>query len=452
MLSVTSESIEQQLAELSQRLGALPEANEPIPTTLQVLGNSQSERSWQQLLVHFLRSDRSHGFGHAIVEHLLDALSNRGDIEYSFSRLDLETIQVEQEVATGQGRPDIVMWSSEDWFICWELKVTASEGEDQTQRYVDVGSFEGIGLQKDDVRESNHHYIYLAPADAAEPEASEFVHVPWEWVATELQTFLTDSFGEYPVRATAQLDDLITTIRSELTMTEYQENRNEKLKLYMEYADEIHELQSVFDEEWDKLADEWGKRLANTIETGAIESPSPVPDEYVSFLLEQDDSTQRWVFRQGHPDWAALFKDGWCRSVETGEHVYERDRPDARVLFTHRLEKDRSDAILDHELKFYFRNTPPNPDGFFETFASYFTDEEKNDRIQSVAPDRMRLTGNPRMLMEGTYPIDVTGHETFFEAYVAAVKEAFLDNTVEHEEFIRTIDDIYEDSFENIDR
>lgn len=64
----------------------------------------------------------------------------------------------------------------------------------------------------------------------------------------------------------------------------------------------------------------------------------------------------------------------------------------------------------------------------------------------------MELTGKPRMLMQGTYPIDVAGHETFFEAYISAVKDAFVDNVVEHEEFIRTIDDIYKESFENIDR
>ena len=449
---MTTESVEQQLQELTRQLEAFPEAEEPPPTTLQVLGSSQSERAWQRLLVHFLQINQAHGFDHDVVEHLLRALSKREDVAYSFSRLDLETLQIEQEVVTDQGRPDIVMWSSEDWFICWELKVAASEGEDQTQRYVDVDSFEGIGLKKRDIPESGHHYIYLAPADATAPDACEFVHVSWGWLAAELQTFLTDSFGEYPLRAIAQLDDLISTIRSELTMTEYQESRNDKLKLYMEYADEIHELQSIFDEEWNELADEWGERLANTIDTGEIESSPPVPDEYVSFLLDRDDRPERWVFRQGHSDWAVLFKDGWWRQVETGDHTYDRNRPDARILFTHRLERHREDAVLDHELKFYFRNTPPSPDGFFETFASYFVDEEKNERIRSVAPERMELTGKPRMLMQGTYPIDVAGHETFFEAYISAVKDAFMDNVVEHEEFIKTIDDIYEESFENIDR
>jgi len=447
-----TESIEQRLRELTQKLDALPESEEPPPTTLQVLGNSQSERSWQQLLVHFLRSDRAHGFDYTVLEHLLQALSERDDIEYSYSRLDLEDIQVEQEVTTGQGRPDIVIWAAEEWFICWELKVGASEGEDQTQRYVEVDSFGGIGLKKDDVPENGHHYIYLAPADATEPEACEFTHVSWEWLATELQTFLTDRFGEHPVRPTAQLDDLIATIRSELTMTEYEENRNEKLNLYLEYVEEIHELQSTFDEEWEQLANEWGERLANVLDAGEVETPSPAPDEYVSFLLERDDRSERWVFRQSHSDWAILFKDGWWRNVETGDHTYDRNRPDARVLFTHRLERHRDDAVLDHELKFYFRNTPPSPDGFFETFASYFVDENKNERIRSVIPERMELTGNSRMLMQGTYPIDVAGHGTFFEAYIEALKDAFVDNVVENREFIKTIDDIYEESFNNIDK
>lgn len=91
---MTFGSIEQELAELSTQLAALPEADEPPPTTLQVLGRSHQERDWQQLLVHFLTPNTAHGLGPAVLEHLLMALSDRPELDYAFSRFDLETTQV----------------------------------------------------------------------------------------------------------------------------------------------------------------------------------------------------------------------------------------------------------------------------------------------------------------------------------------------------------------------
>jgi hypothetical protein len=55
------------------------------------------------------------------------------------------------------------MWASDEWFICWELKVHAAEGQDQTDRYVAVDSFDGIGLDKADVPTDGQHYVFLVP-------------------------------------------------------------------------------------------------------------------------------------------------------------------------------------------------------------------------------------------------------------------------------------------------
>lgn len=148
-------SIETKLAELRQQLTALPDAEEPPPTPLQVLDQSTQERDWQQFLVYFLSPREAHGLEHAVLEHVLMALSDRSDIEFTFSRFDIDDIQIEQEVTTSVGIPDIVLWASEDWFLCWELKVHESEGRDQTNRYVDVDAFDGIGLHPYSVKNTN---------------------------------------------------------------------------------------------------------------------------------------------------------------------------------------------------------------------------------------------------------------------------------------------------------
>lgn len=441
------ERLKHRLGELQRRLTALPAAKQPPPTTLQILGNGTQERAWQRLLVHFLTPDGAHGLSRDLLEHLLTALANRNDLDYSFSWLDLDTVAVAQEVATSQGRPDAVIWSAEDWFICFELKIDAAEGNDQTERYVAVDSFEGIGVEKDAVPTDRHHYVYLAPVQASSPASDEFVHVSWSWVADQLQSFLTDSYGEYPTRTTAQLEDFIDTIRSELTMTEYQENQREKMELYVQYSEAIAEAEQAFEAEWENFVDEWGDNLATTIEGGTTVEAPDVPDEYAVFSFDRGDD--QWIFRQTHSDWAWIFKDGWWRHAETGESVYDYDssRPDTRVGFLHRLEKHREEALGDGELKFFFRSAPPNVDAFSEAFVNEFNNEPGHERIRAAKPDRMEFTGNTRMLLEGTYEIDTTAGNGFLDAYVTALATAFLDNVDEHEALVTAIDDLYEEAF-----
>lgn len=441
-----TDTIEEQLGELQQRLAVLPETEQPPPTTLQILGRSTREGDWQRLLIHFLTPDEGHGLGRNLLEHLLTALATRDDLGYSFSRFDLETVEVAQEVTTGQGRPDAVIWSEEDWFICFEMKVDAEEGADQTERYAAVDSFDGIGLETGAVPETRQHYVYLAPEDASPPASKTFSHVSWEWIASQLQSFIADSYGKYPARTTAQLEDSIATIRSELTMTDYQENQREKMELYVRYSQAIDEVTSAFDSEWKQFERDWGDRLAGAIEGGATESAPEVPDELVVFSF--DDSDDQWIFRQTHDDWAWIFKDGWWRNVDTGDHVYTYDpsRPDARVGFVHRLDKHRDDAILDKELKFFFRNAPPNVEGFFDSFANRFVNDPGRERILKAKPERMALTGKQRTLLEGTYEINTAADQGFLDSYVGTLAEAVLDNVLDHEELITAIDDYYEES------
>lgn len=441
---MSSKSIEQQLAELSHRLDALPEAEEPPPTTLQILNRSHQEQDWQRLFVHFVTPSDAHGLNHAVLEHLLEALADRADLDYSYSRFDLDSVQVAQEVVTEQGRPDVVMWA-EEWFICFELKIDSSEGDDQTERYVDVDSFDSIGLDKSEV--AGHHYVYLAPQSAPDPNADEFVAISWKWLAAELQTFLAESYGEYPSRTTAQLTDFIDTIRSELTMTEYQENKQEKMELYVDHYDEIQEVQEAFEDGWAEFSQEWGTRLANTLDTGEVETVPAVPDEYVAFSFSRsDEQPQRWIFKQGNSDWAWLFKDGWWKQADTGENIYDRNRPDVRIGFLHRLDKHRTDAVRDHELNFFFRMTPPSPDSFKQDFEERFSDRE--EEIAGHLPQASEITGKKTNFLEATYEITVGSHETFFEAYIAALEEAVVDHVIENEDLVSVIDEVYRSSLE----
>ena len=435
-------SLTERISHLKGQLAILPEAEEPPPTTLQILGRSHQEQDWQRLLFHFLTPEEAHGLEHALLEHLLQALSERDDLGYTFSRFDLGDIQVKQEVITAEGRPDGVLWSSNAWFICWELKVTASEGDDQTRRYVDDSSFQSIGLEKDDVPTDGHHYVYLAPDNAPPPNASEFVHVSWEWVASELQSFLAKSRGEYPARTTAQLDDFIDTVRSELAMTEYQESQREKVKLYIDHYNEISEVKAAFEETWKHFEDNWGFRLAQSLDSAEIVESSEVPDEYLSLDIRMKNGNQkRWIFRQGKSDWAYIFLRNWWTKLDERRPIYDKSNPDARVGFLHRLDWHRDDALKDHTLTFYLRNAPSGHDDFYTNFAERFNSDDEIPRMLPSVTNRPGVKSN---VLEAKYDINTQLHDDFFEAYIDALARAVDDHIVSNPGLVEKIDSLYE--------
>jgi hypothetical protein len=437
------ESVDDRLTDLRRKLNSLPEAEEPPPTTLQILGRSHQEGDWQQMLVHFLTRDEAHGFDHAVLEHLLTALSEREDLDFSFSRFDLENTYVEQEVVTGHGRPDILVWSPENWFICIEAKIDASETNEQTERYVEVDSF-GSKLDKSDIPEDRHNYVYLAPEGASEPKSKKFAGLSWEWVASELQTFLVESYGEYPSRSMAQLEEFVDTIRSELTMTEYQENQQEMSELYVRHYDDIQEVKDAFDDRWSEFEEEWGNRLAEALDSGgAVEAPE-LTEDYVTYQFD-DEREDRWIFKIGASDWAWIFKEDWWMNLDTDDYSYGDN--DVRIGFLHRLEWHRDKAVRDHQLKFYFRKAPPSHDDFKETFERMFYARE--EEIAEHLPPNSSITGNKDNMIEATYDINLEGHETFFDAYTDALRRAFLEHAGD-EELMRIIDDIYWESLEEI--
>lgn len=444
-----SRSIESELARLRKQLARLPETEEPPPTTLQVLRRSTRERAWQQFFVHFVTPDAPHGLDHAVLERVLSALADREDVEFSFSRFDIDDIHLAQEVTTDAGIPDVIMWVPEEWFICWELKVHASEGRDQTDRYVSVDSFDGIGLTKSDVPEEGHHYLFLAPESASPPAANEFVHISWEWLIDELQAFLAASYEAYPARTTAQLKDFADTVRSELTMTEYQENQREMVELYVDNHDVITEIEGAFDDAWSEFQQTWGTRLATKLDSATIVDDSDMSDEYAVVELEMDSGERRqWTFRQGSQDWSWLFPREWWRQLETGQPISDSSKPNARVGFLHRLEWDRETAIGDRTLVVYVRNAPSGHEDFYNGFATRVS--EATSEIESaLAGTNFTLTGNKSNIIRGEFEIQVERHNGFFDAYLNALARALNEGAVSNAALTETIDRLYEDTVEN---
>jgi hypothetical protein len=413
------DEIRDSLNRMRQTFNALPEADEPPSTTLQLLGRSRTEKFWQRFLVYFLDPQKSHGLGEELLESFLTSLSNRHDPNFSFSRLHLQDVQIEEEVTTGQGRPDAVIWSPEEWFVCIEIKVDSAEGKDQTKRYVDADAFKKIDLRKSAIPEDRHHYLYIAPENAPLPEATEFEKVSWESVASELRSFLADSYGEHPSRTVAQLNDFIDTIRSELIMTEYQENRREKVELAIEHYEPMQDVLNELGKYVEDLQQEW-------------------PD----WFLNQDPEywDDEWRTRGGGNSYAQLTRDDWI----IDHSGWEDDKKEAGLFAYWEIRiADRfvGGKEFDHTLA-----VTGVDDKLLSSFRDSFYDEEVQEEVRGVLAE---LNTNSRKQSQVGDWADGHTYKTLVESaweFEETDVDSFEETTVEAFEDMQPIFDLVTES------
>ena len=455
--------LKQNLSELNERLNAIPEVKEPPSTTLQIIRDEkdQLEEHWQRLLFYHLSQDEPHGLNHKLLEYILSALADRDDMSFTFSSLDLKKVKTETEVeAEDKKRPDGVMWVSGEWFICWELKIESPEGDDQTKNYVSADSFESIGLDKADVPETNHQYIYLAPKDKDPPESSEFTPISWTWIADEIRAFIDESHGIHPSRTIAQLESFTGTIHEELQMTEDEKARRRKAALFAEHQEEIAEVQQAFKNEWKKFRGEkWGGELAEALDAATrIEDPddddkdpSHVDDNIVLVRFDDFDGPHTEFMFWQNTKWSSIGPAAWYRNLSEGEPKYSSaGEPSARLFFAHELrdyapstlrEVINEPAVDDLELTFYLRSTDKECN-FQKNFHERF-----NDMDDDLLPDKSNRTGNKKNVLERTYNINLDA-DPFFEAYINALASAVDDHIISKPELIKEIGEVYDNTIE----
>jgi hypothetical protein len=399
------------------------------------------------MLAYFLHPEAPHRLNHAAVEQFLRGLRHRDDLDFEFSRFDIENVQVTTEVPVPDGRVDLLLWCDEKWFILCELKIDASEADGQTETYANAETFQNVDLDPTAVDERSRHYLFVTP-DESQPESDAFTAIEWSWIAAQLRAVLNSDYGSYPVRTTSQLDDFVDTIETELTMTEHERNEAAKAELYVDYYDELAEVTSAFEAEWEGLIDSWGRRLATTLDTARlVEDPEgvpPVPDEDI--LLELPDGNDRhryWMCRQASGNWSWLFPTDWWTHLERDEPVYRNEKPNARVGFLHRPAADRESILTNHELTFYLRNAPSGNDDFYPGFAERCNADEQ---ILAALPDRTERRGRKSNILEATYEIDIDEHGDLCSAYVAALGSAVDEHIISNHALIERIDELYQET------
>lgn len=211
-MSINESTIKQQLRSFQQEFRS---SSEPNQTLFDIIGRSTQEEDWQQLLAYFLRPAKGHGFGSEILESFLNTVETQTQI----SGLDgsPETVRVDVEVQTpSKRRVDLLLSQEDSWFLCIELKVRASEHQDQTVSYVEA---EYIGTRaKSSFPDSGHHYLYLTPDQADQPTSEDFEHLDWSVLEENWRNVLEkhrSEDGTFPSRGVAQFAEFLVMIRSE---------------------------------------------------------------------------------------------------------------------------------------------------------------------------------------------------------------------------------------------
>jgi len=243
---VSENDLRDQLADLEWELANI---ERPPETTLEILGQSRVEQRWEELLVYFLDSINPHGFETDVLRAFLRALYSHSDTSISGPLRNLEAVEVKSQVSTGNGIFDILLRQPGEWFICIELKVDSPETDRQTVRYAEATRLGDIDTRQ---HRGTEEYIYIAPSEAPTSASEDFVDISWEHIVPELKSVLTDSFGNYPSKSSAQLADFLDTIHLELNMGDINQISEETV-LYTEYAETIKRVQDAFERDKDRL-------------------------------------------------------------------------------------------------------------------------------------------------------------------------------------------------------
>jgi len=186
------------------------------------------EAKFQYVLEYFLDPKQSHGFKDAILKAFLDLVDVKdrdsfGDIS---SRVQSHHVELQTEVGIygeeeDEGRIDLVLaggpssQKSPEWAIFVELKVGASEGEEQTKRYARARSwnFNWFGKNRLDVSDLNeYHYIYVRKERESQAASEDFTSISWKDLIDAFKNRIDRGIFDYPHRSVIQFLDFFCVL------------------------------------------------------------------------------------------------------------------------------------------------------------------------------------------------------------------------------------------------
>ena len=421
----TRDELTDQFRELRTSLEALPEVTEPPKPMLRILGSARAEQKWNTLLAYFLDPSQPHGFGADLLKAFLGKVGQVTDDEIDYYHRDIEQVTVDIEVTSPQNnRLDILIRAPEEWFVCIESKVDASEGDRQTQRYVEdthIGNEE-----KEEYPEDGRYYLFLSKKFTSDSSADGFEDIYWRDVVEVFQAELNLSHGQYPERSVSQLNDFLSTI---ITVTNMENNdfetiQQEKVQLLSAYRSDIDDLLKAAESLRERAVEDWPELFR-----------SQVNDELW---------TDEWTLRNEPKKWGCIFKNGWYLNDENLEPttVAEDTYGDhgLRLHFSHLIRREESFARGKLTYRLRSATNVPLRDEFYQLYNSDRWQQELKPLL-----DEREITnkGNKKTYFTKTYDVDQSRlPESYFETLAIAFEE--------HLPIVEVVDEILDEAVANV--
>ena len=407
-----SSKIENQLGDFAAAFAAIPEVPEPPQTTLDIISERTREKYWNRLLRYFLDPSAPHGFGSDFLREFMKLVEDWTEFG-GYNNTDLDAVQVESEISSDRGRPDILLYLDDEWFVCLELKVTASETGKQTKEY--ATSTQLGDLVVSEYAEESREYVYLTKQGHAAPAAAEFSRLHWRDVQAMIGAFLQQDRGQYPSRSTAQLADFRDTLREE-TMTDrpFDTQQTEFVELYLTHQDAIDTVHRAFNRMVETQTDEWATQFQE------------------QYLPESWDDSWNCA-----PDkYGKIYKDEW-RIGENGKQVEGWSDAAFRLEFRHDIRKESS--WKKGEVRFR-TDVPKNSDEAYRDRCQSVFNAHRDEVRATIDSSKIAVKGNKRVLTEATYSFDPTRGT---DGYYTALREAFE----EHVSLVPRLTEIFEETY-----
>lgn len=402
----TGEELTDRFRELRTSLEALPEVTEPPKSMLQILGSARAEQKWNMLLAYFLDPSQPHGFGADLLKTFLNKVGQVTDNEIEYYHRDIENLTVETEITSPQNnRLDILIRAPEEWFVCVESKVDSSEGDRQTQRYVEdthIGNEE-----KDKYPEDGRYYLFLSKEYAPDSSTDRFEDICWRDVTEAFQAKLNQSHGQYPERSVSQLEDFLSTIITvtKMEQDDFEQIQKEKVQLLSEYRGDIDELFEAAEDLRQRAVEEW-------------------PELFRSHV-DGDVWTDEWTTRLNPREYGCIFKRGWYLDNQNLEPTIDAELTQGstglRLHFNHLIRREESFA----QGKLTYRLRCPTRVELRDEFYRLYNTDRWQEELEPLLDERgITNKGNKQTYMVKTYDVNQSGlPESYFETLAVAFEE-----------------------------
>jgi hypothetical protein len=227
-------------------------------------------------------------------------------------------------------------------------------------------------------------------------------------------------------------------------MAEYIESEAEKQELHEAYRHEIKEIENAFDKEWKcfigkrrhRERQSWRRRLAQKIPMAEeVEIPELPDTDYTAVEVELDSGdTERWWFfnYRENKRWAGIVKEGWWRDAETWDKKYQiPDGSEGRLISIYHLRNACSYDEVKNNKEFVLSNKQiklslTQGSGSHETFKRKYAKLMRESYTAEEYPRNIKpASGQAPLQIIRDIPME--SNETFFEAYISALSEVFVE-------------------------